>query len=144
MDWFSRWPKDALVAVANHFLSSFPIACTDTVKQSVVNTMGMFQVGEKSMLQKFFTVVDFMSLPFQFMYWHRQSECGEYHRHIPGRWKVHTSKACYCGEHDGHFLPKVGELLEECLLLCAGVNEIPFRHRGAKNIPVFLVMNNVL
>lgn len=49
MDWFQRWPKDALVAVAQHFLVSYPIECTDEVKQSVINTMGIFQdiVAEK-------------------------------------------------------------------------------------------------
>ncbi|KAK3097645.1 hypothetical protein FSP39_011696 [Pinctada imbricata] len=43
MNWFQRWPKDALVAVSNHFLAEYNITCTPAVKQAVVNTMGLFQ-----------------------------------------------------------------------------------------------------
>ncbi|EMP33916.1 Dynein heavy chain 8, axonemal [Chelonia mydas] len=43
MDWLQPWPKDALVAVAQHFLASYKIECTDGVKQSIVNAMGTFQ-----------------------------------------------------------------------------------------------------
>ncbi|ROT80144.1 hypothetical protein C7M84_001143 [Penaeus vannamei] len=40
IDWFQPWPKEALVAVASHFLEDYEIICTDDTKASLVKSMG--------------------------------------------------------------------------------------------------------
>lgn len=45
MDWFSRWPRDALISVADHFLSKFEITCTPETKHHLVEAMGIFHDG---------------------------------------------------------------------------------------------------
>ena len=57
MDWFQRWPKDALIAVSNHFLSAYDITCTPPVKLAVVNTMGIFQVGHNDKIHVSFSAL---------------------------------------------------------------------------------------
>lgn len=42
MDWFSRWPKEALIAVASYFLLEYNIVCSTEIKKQVVETMGLF------------------------------------------------------------------------------------------------------
>uniref|UniRef100_A0A2K5CY30 Dynein axonemal heavy chain 8 n=1 Tax=Aotus nancymaae TaxID=37293 RepID=A0A2K5CY30_AOTNA len=42
MDWFSRWPREALIAVASYFLSDYTIVCSSEIKRQVVETMGLF------------------------------------------------------------------------------------------------------
>lgn len=45
IDWFLRWPRDALIAVADHFLSSFHIACSETTHKNLVECMGSVHDG---------------------------------------------------------------------------------------------------
>ncbi|XP_055492119.1 LOW QUALITY PROTEIN: dynein axonemal heavy chain 8-like [Leucoraja erinacea] len=42
MDWFSHWPREALVAVSSYFLSGFLIVCSEEVKNQLVQTMSEF------------------------------------------------------------------------------------------------------
>ncbi|XP_076808265.1 dynein axonemal heavy chain 5-like [Clavelina lepadiformis] len=43
MDWFLRWPRDALIQVAQYFLATFPIECATETKASLVQVMGTVQ-----------------------------------------------------------------------------------------------------
>uniref|UniRef100_H2ZRC3 AAA+ ATPase domain-containing protein n=1 Tax=Ciona savignyi TaxID=51511 RepID=H2ZRC3_CIOSA len=49
MDWFLRWPRDALIQVAQYFLEVFPMECDKNTKGSIVQVMGTAQdiVAEK-------------------------------------------------------------------------------------------------
>lgn len=44
MDWFQRWPKDALIAVSSHFIGKFDVEATPVVKTALMQVMGEFQV----------------------------------------------------------------------------------------------------
>ena len=45
MDWFQRSPKDALIAVADHYLSAFSIDCSAEVKKRLIHNMGTIHDG---------------------------------------------------------------------------------------------------
>lgn len=40
INWFSKWPRVALVDVSKHFLQAFPIECTPEVKIQLIEVMG--------------------------------------------------------------------------------------------------------
>lgn len=51
IDWFTEWPKDALVSVAHHFLSS--IALSDAMKKGIVDVCVDMQQRTSRMAERF-------------------------------------------------------------------------------------------
>ncbi|KAG7190763.1 hypothetical protein KM043_006835 [Ampulex compressa] len=43
INWFSRWPKDALYAVGEHFLGKYKVTSTPEVKQQLIQVVGDIQ-----------------------------------------------------------------------------------------------------
>ncbi|XP_052892579.1 dynein axonemal heavy chain 8 [Anopheles moucheti] len=43
IDWFQRWPEDALIAVSTHFLRDYNIVCTADVKVRLIEIMAFVQ-----------------------------------------------------------------------------------------------------
>ncbi|XP_069055280.1 dynein axonemal heavy chain 8 isoform X2 [Lepisosteus oculatus] len=54
MDWFTPWPKEALVAVSQYFLSEFHMVCSSEVKAQVVQTMGVYHDKVSSTCESYF------------------------------------------------------------------------------------------
>ncbi|GAA55986.1 dynein heavy chain 5 axonemal [Clonorchis sinensis] len=52
--WFHRWPREALVAVADHYLSNFPLRCHDGVKAEIINSMGGIHDGVAESCTEYF------------------------------------------------------------------------------------------
>lgn len=44
IDWFMPWPEEALVAVSGKFISDFPMACDQGVKDSLQHMMGAVHI----------------------------------------------------------------------------------------------------
>lgn len=43
VDWFQRWPRDALVAVAQHFLAGYAFRCTEEVSEGMEEWMSEYE-----------------------------------------------------------------------------------------------------
>eukprot|EP00912_Choanoflagellata_sp_UC4_P002376 UC4_evm2s1496 len=54
MDWFMQWPRDALIAVADHFISPFDIRCNSETKNALIRSMGTVQDGVNNTCEMYF------------------------------------------------------------------------------------------
>ncbi len=54
IDWFQAWPREALVSVASHFLSDFPINCSQDAKRGLFKTMASVQDSVAQSCQTYF------------------------------------------------------------------------------------------
>lgn len=68
MDWFQRWPKDALIAVADHFLKEFEIVAEPAVKQELIQAMGSVHDGVAENCVQYFLRSVLVFYSFSFIY----------------------------------------------------------------------------
>lgn len=54
IDWFLSWPEEALTSVSGKFIDEFPMACPDTVKDSLKAMMGQVHVNVTAACQEYF------------------------------------------------------------------------------------------
>ena len=54
IDWYQPWPKEALVAVASHFMSSFTIKCSSDAKRGLFKTMANVQDSVSQACESYF------------------------------------------------------------------------------------------
>ncbi|KAL0274316.1 UNVERIFIED_CONTAM: hypothetical protein PYX00_006769 [Menopon gallinae] len=54
IDWFQKWPKDALIAVSNHFLQNYKIVCSSEVKEELITMMAYVHDGVSEVCQQYF------------------------------------------------------------------------------------------
>eukprot|EP00794_Sanderia_malayensis_P018805 gene18805-20701_t len=54
INWLQRWPKDALIAVAKHFIWKFDMTCQPEVKNEIVIAMGIIHDGVALSCKEYF------------------------------------------------------------------------------------------
>lgn len=54
INWFQKWPKEALVTVSRHKLSDFPLVCSPTVKERIVEILAIVHEDVFTNCQNYF------------------------------------------------------------------------------------------
>ncbi|KAG5882158.1 Dynein heavy chain 5, partial [Gonioctena quinquepunctata] len=54
IDWFSKWPEDALIEVSSHFLQNYSVVSTPEIKQELVLIMAEIQDGVSDFCNQYF------------------------------------------------------------------------------------------
>lgn len=54
IDWFSKWPEDALIEVSSHFLENYNMVAVPEVKKELVLIMAEIQDGVSDFCLQYF------------------------------------------------------------------------------------------
>jgi hypothetical protein len=54
INWFTPWPKDALIAVAEHFVLEYPMECTPETKKNIIYVLGSVQDSVAGICDEYF------------------------------------------------------------------------------------------